>query len=107
VAPNHQQSNWAKRNAEPGYWLTPSEDEQFDCKVNDICQLYQQAPALAQQGERVVSAGELTAVQTLERKHPGLPLTPGKVERREFEYIIRCSMTRPFKWTFQGRPLVA
>jgi hypothetical protein len=25
-------------------------------------------------------------VQALERKHPGLPLAPGKVERREFEY---------------------
>ena len=30
---------------------------------------------------------ELTGVQALERKHPGLPLAPGKVERREFEYI--------------------
>jgi transposase len=26
-------------------------------------------------------------VQALERKHPGLPLAPGKIERREFEYI--------------------
>lgn len=26
-------------------------------------------------------------MQALERKHPGLPLVPGKVERREFEYI--------------------
>jgi transposase len=26
-------------------------------------------------------------VQALERKHAGLPLRPGKVERREFEYI--------------------
>jgi hypothetical protein len=23
----------------------------------------------------------------MERKHPGLPLAPGKVERREFEYV--------------------
>ena len=29
----------------------------------------------------------MTGVQALERKHPGLPLAPGKVERREFEYI--------------------
>jgi hypothetical protein len=29
----------------------------------------------------------LTGVQALERKHPGLPLRPGKVERREYEYI--------------------
>ncbi|HBY97789.1 MAG TPA: IS630 family transposase [Chloroflexi bacterium] len=29
----------------------------------------------------------MTGVQALERKHPGLPLAPGKVERREFESI--------------------
>lgn len=29
----------------------------------------------------------MTGVQALERKHPGLPMTPGKVARREFEYI--------------------
>jgi transposase len=42
---------------------------------------------LAKQGERVISNDELTGVQALERKHPGLPVRPGKVERREFEYI--------------------
>jgi transposase len=67
--------------------LTPSNDEQFEAKVADICTLYRQAPALAAQGERVVSSDEMTGVQALERKHPNLPLTPGKVERREFEYI--------------------
>jgi putative transposase len=35
----------------------------------------------------VVSTDELTGVQALERKEPNLPLRPGKVERREFEYI--------------------
>ena len=34
-----------------------------------------------------MSTAELTGVQALERKHPGLPLAPGKVERREFEYV--------------------
>jgi hypothetical protein len=34
-----------------------------------------------------MSTDELTGVQALERKHPGLPMTPGKVERMEFEYI--------------------
>lgn len=42
---------------------------------------------MAEQGERAVSNDELTGVQALERKHPGLPLRPGKVERREHEYI--------------------
>ena len=49
--------------------------------------IYHQAQELAQQGERVISNDEMTGVQALERKHPGLPLRPGQVERREFEYI--------------------
>lgn len=53
----------------------------------DINTLYRQAPELATQGERTLSSDELTGVQALECKHPGLPLAPGKVERREFEYI--------------------
>jgi putative transposase len=55
--------------------------------VKAICTLYQEAPRLAAEGEQVVSTDELTGVQALERKHPGLPLAPGKVERREFEYV--------------------
>ncbi len=35
----------------------------------------------------MVTTDELTGVQVLERKHPNLPLAPGKVERREFEYL--------------------
>ena len=48
--------------------------------------MYREAPALAKQGERTVSTDELTGVQALERKHPGLPLAPGHAQRREFEY---------------------
>ena len=69
------------------YWLTPVPDERFDEKVDDINSLYQQAKNLAQKGEVVMSIDEMTGVQALERKHPGLPMAPGKVERREFEYI--------------------
>jgi transposase len=67
--------------------LTPPVDEQRDATVRAICTLYQQAPQLVEQGEQTVSTDELTGVQALERKHPGLPLAPGKVERREFEYV--------------------
>jgi transposase len=49
--------------------------------------VYRAAPTLAAQGDRIVTTDELTGVQALERKHPGLPLAPGKVERREFEYV--------------------
>lgn len=41
----------------------------------------------------MVSTDELTGVQALERKHPNLPLKPGKVERREFEYIRHGTST--------------
>ncbi len=49
--------------------------------------LYHAAPTLAAAGERILSTDELTGVQALERKPPGLPLAPGKVERRAFAYI--------------------
>lgn len=41
----------------------------------------------------MVSNDELTGVQALERKHPGLSLAPGKVERREHEYIRHGTLT--------------
>lgn len=57
--------------------------------MQDVCTTYREAPARATEGIRTVSTDELTGVQALERLHPGLPMTPGKVERREFEYIRR------------------
>src|SRR5207244_1378130 len=61
--------------------------------IGAICQVYQEAPQLAEQGERTMSTDELTGVQALERKHPGLPLAPGKIERREFEYLRHGTRT--------------
>ncbi len=55
--------------------------------MQDVCAVYREAPALNDRGQRVVSTDELTGVQALERKHAGLPMAPGKLERREFEYI--------------------
>jgi len=49
--------------------------------------MYREALARVALGERVISTDEMTGVQALERAAPGLPLRPGKVERREFEYI--------------------
>jgi transposase len=67
--------------------LTPPADPHREEIIGEICQVYRQARDLVKQGERTMSTDELTGVQALERKHPGLPLAPGKVERREFEYI--------------------
>jgi hypothetical protein len=49
--------------------------------------VYAQAQARVKHGERTISLDELTGVQALERKHPDLPMQPGHVLRREFEYI--------------------
>ena len=68
------------------YWLTPAYEADFDDKVADINQAYKQAPVLAKQGQRTECVDEMTGVQALERKHPGLPMSSGKVERTEFEY---------------------
>ena len=73
--------------------MTPPVDDRLEERVHEIGPLYRAAPALAAQGERVVSSDELTGVQALERLHPGLPLAPGHVERREFEYVRHGTRT--------------
>src|SRR5438046_6756484 len=69
------------------YYLAPEPGPQSDEKIADINALYQTAQARAERGEAVVSTDEMTGVQALERKHPDLPMQPGRVLRREFEYI--------------------
>jgi hypothetical protein len=59
----------------------------LDQKIRDVCTVYRQAPARAQQRERTISTDELTGVQALERKYANLPPCPDKIERREYEYI--------------------
>jgi putative transposase len=59
----------------------------------DVTDLYLQAPALLEAGERVVSTDEMTGIQALERKHPTISMGPGRVERREFEYIRHGTLT--------------
>jgi transposase len=66
-------------------WLTPRPDPEFEAKCADVCAVYgcalEDAPTV-----RTVSIDEMTGIQALERAAPGLPMRPGKVERREFEY---------------------
>jgi transposase len=69
------------------YYLTPEPDPNADTKIADINALYQTAQERAQHGEATMSTDEMTGVQALERKHPDLPMQPGHVLRREFEYI--------------------
>ena len=44
-------------------------------------------------GERTVCLDEMTGIQALERQAPDLPMRPGKIERREFEYIRHGTQT--------------
>jgi len=69
------------------YWLNAEPDPQSDEKIADINHLYQTAQERAKRGEMMVSTDEMTGVQALEPKHPDLPMLPGHVLRREFEYI--------------------
>jgi len=78
------------------YWMTPpptEPEEERQAKIEDLCTLYQEARTRAAAGERTLSTDELTGVQALERKYPGLPLAPGKVARREFEYLRHGTLT--------------
>jgi hypothetical protein len=69
------------------YYLNPEPDPQADEKIAAINHLYQTAQERAARGEAIVSTDEMTGVQALEPKHPDLPLQPGHILRREFEYI--------------------
>jgi transposase len=69
------------------YYLTPEPDPQSEQKIRDINGLYQTAQERAKHGQAIMSTDEMTGVQALERKHPDLPMQPGRVLRREFEYI--------------------
>ncbi len=89
------------------YWLTPAYEADFDVKVNHLNELYRQAPQLAQQGQRIESTDEMTGVQALERKHPDLPLQPGRVERCEFEYIRQGTLAFMFNFDVVAGRLVA
>src|SRR3954447_16664890 len=46
-------------------WLTPKPDAEFETKCADICTVYHEAPAAAQQNVRTVSIDEMTGVQAL------------------------------------------
>lgn len=55
--------------------------------MGEVCDLYEQAGRLAEQGIHVVSTDEKTGIQALQRLHPDLPMGPGEVQRREYEYL--------------------
>lgn len=71
------------------YWLNPTIDDpdQFKDNVQRVADLYRDAPGLAADGVHVHSCDEMTGIPAREPAHSTRPMTPGKVERREFEYL--------------------
>ncbi|WP_226382921.1 MULTISPECIES: IS630 family transposase [Burkholderia] len=69
-------------------WLHSS-DPAFRETVNWICKLYRKAPRNAV----VLSIDEKTGIQAIERKHPERSPAPGRLRRREFEYIRHGTQT--------------
>jgi transposase len=71
------------------YWLNanPEDPVAFGQQVATVCDLYEQAGRLAVQGIHLVSTDEKTGIQALERLYPDILAGPGRVQRREFEYI--------------------
>ena len=71
------------------YWLNakPEDPEKFVEEVVEVCDLYQEAQALAERGVHLVSTDEKTGIQALERAAPTIAMTPGQVERQESEYV--------------------
>ncbi len=58
-------------------------DPQFFAKAAAVCQLYLHPPA----GAVVLSVDEKTAIAARSRTRPTAPARPGRLARREFEYV--------------------
>jgi transposase len=70
------------------YWLNsnPENPEAFRERVATVCEAYEQAGRLEEQGIHTVSTDEKTGIQALERLYPDIPMGPGRIQRREYEY---------------------
>jgi transposase len=76
---------WRREGLQPhlvaSYMASPDPD--FERKAADIIGLYLDPPKHA----AVFCVDEKTAIQALDRAQPVLPMGPGRVERRSFEYV--------------------
>jgi len=78
------------------YWLntTEKDPELFQAQVEMVCACYHDAPELYQRHDtHTICVDETTGIQALERIAATLPMKPGQVERREFEYKRHGTVT--------------
>jgi transposase len=64
-------------------WLTRKDTPEFWQRAVDVCGLYLDPPDNA----LVLSVDEKTAISARSRTYPPTPAAPGRVARREFEYV--------------------
>lgn len=72
------------------YWLSAKIDDpgQWNAAVLAVCDAYREALKLYDQhGVHTVCIDEQTGIQALERVAEDLPVRPGRIARREYEYI--------------------
>jgi hypothetical protein len=70
------------------YWLNAKieDSEQGEKQIEKVCETYLLAVVREAAGIHTVSVDEKTGIQALEREAPTLPMSPGKVERIEYNY---------------------
>jgi len=71
------------------YWLNTTEKDPivFQTQVEMVCDTYQDAPQLYfQHNTHTISVDEMTGIQALQRIAATIPMNPGHIELREFEY---------------------
>jgi len=64
-------------------WLNRRDDEQFWAQAAAVCDVYLRPPP----GTVVICIDEKTGIQARYRKYPEQPPQPGRLARREFEYV--------------------
>ena len=64
-------------------WLNRRDDGQFWAQAAAVCDIYLRPPP----GTVVICIDEKTGIQAKHRKYPGQPPRPGRLARREFEYV--------------------
>ena len=64
-------------------WLNRRDDDQFWAQAAAVCDIYLHPPP----GTIVICIDEKTGIQAKHRKYPERPPRPGRLARREFEYV--------------------
>src|SRR3954465_2223623 len=78
------------------YWLNTTEKDPvlFQAQVEMVCATYQDAPQLYHHHDtHTISVDEMTGIQALERVAATIPMQPGHIELREFEYERHGTLT--------------